>query len=198
MRILIAEDDLDISTLYKKALEKNKHQVVITSNGEECLNNYRTTLKNRASKAMQPSNADAEATVTDSFRDYGAKFRKIVDTNVLPYDVVILDYSMPGMDGMEVAKEILNASPHQRIIFASAYVKETLEHSVKELKQVVELMQKPFALKQLTDTVEDTEAFEELRELNVNVDRIKEADLAHEQILDLLDKLRRIQKNRTF
>ena len=198
MRILIAEDDLDISTLYKKALEKNKHQVVITSNGEECLNNYRTTLKNRASKAMQPSNADAEATVTDSFRDYGAKFRKIIDTNVPPYDVVILDYSMPGMNGMEVAKEILNASPHQRIIFASAYVKETLEYSVKELKQVVELMQKPFALKQLTETVEDTEAFEELRELNVNVDRIKEADLAHEQILDLLDKLRRIQKNRTF
>jgi CheY-like chemotaxis protein len=198
MRILIAEDDLDISTLYKKALEKNKHQVVITSNGEECLNNYRTTLKNRASKAMQPSNGDAEATVTDSFRDYGAKFRKIVDTNVLPYDVVILDYSMPGMNGMEVAKEILNVNPHQRIIFASAYVKETLEYSVKELKQVVELMQKPFALKQLTDTVEDTEAFEELRELNVNVDRIKEADLAHEQILDLLDKLRRIQKNRTF
>lgn len=198
MRILIAEDDLDISTLYKKALEKNKHQVVITSNGEECLNNYRTTLKNRASKAMQSSNADAEAAVTDSFRDYGAKFRKIVDTNVSPYDVVILDYSMPGMNGMEVAKEILNASPHQRIIFASAYVKETLEYSVKELKQVVELMQKPFALKQLTDTVEDTEAFEELRELNVNVDRIKEADLAHGQILDLLDKLRRIQKNRTF
>jgi len=198
MRILIAEDDLDISTLYKKALEKNKHQVVITSNGEDCLNNYRTTLENRVSKALQPSNADAEATVTDSFRDYGDKFRKNVDTNVPPYDVVILDYSMPGMNGMEVAKEILNASPHQRIIFASAYVKETLEYSVKELKQVVELMQKPFALKQLIDTVEDTEAFEELRELNVNVDRIKEADLAHEQILDLLDKLRRIQKNRTF
>jgi DNA-binding response OmpR family regulator len=69
MRILIAEDDLDISTLYKKALEKNKHQVVITSTGEECLNNYRTTLKNRSSKALLPRTADAEATVTDSFRD---------------------------------------------------------------------------------------------------------------------------------
>ena len=81
MRILIAEDDLDISTLYKKALEKNKHQVVITSNGEECLNNYRTTLKNRASKAMQPSNADAEATVTDSFRDYGDKIKINIHTD---------------------------------------------------------------------------------------------------------------------
>lgn len=59
------------------------------------------------------------------------------------------------MNGMEVTNEILNANPHQRIIFASAYVKETLEHSVKEPKKVVELMQKPFALKQLTDTVED-------------------------------------------
>ena len=102
------------------------------------------------------------------------------------------------MNGMEVAKEILNADPHQRIIFASAYVKETLEQSVKELKQVVELMQKPFALKQLTDTIEDTEAFEELRELNVDVDRIKGAELTHEEIFDLLDKLKRIQKNRTF
>jgi len=198
MRILIAEDDLDISTLYKKALEKNKHQVIITSNGEECLKNYRTTLKNMASKALQSSKADAAATETDSFQNYEAEFKKVADTNVTPYDVVILDYSMPGMNGMEVAKEILNVNPHQRIIFASAYVKETLEHSVKELIQVVELMQKPFSLKQLTDTVEDTEAFEELRELNVNVDRIKEADLTHEQILDLLDKLRRIQKNRAF
>jgi response regulator RpfG family c-di-GMP phosphodiesterase len=105
---------------------------------------------------------------------------------------------MPGMNGMEVAKEILNADSHQRIIFASAYVKETLENSVKELKQVVELIQKPFSLKHLTDTVEDTQAFEELKELNVDVGRIRGADLSHEQIFDLLVKLRRIQKNRTF
>jgi hypothetical protein len=35
---------------------------------------------------------------------------------------------------MEVAKEILIINPDQRIIFASAYFKETLENSVKELK----------------------------------------------------------------
>jgi hypothetical protein len=45
---------------------------------------------------------------------------------------------------MEVAKEILTVNPHQRIIFVSAYVKETLEESVKQLRQAVELMQKPF------------------------------------------------------
>jgi CheY-like chemotaxis protein len=49
---------------------------------------------------------------------------------------------MPKKDGLEAAKEILELNPRQRIIFASAYVKETLEDSVKQLKQVVELMQK--------------------------------------------------------
>jgi DNA-binding NtrC family response regulator len=190
MRILIAEDDLDIAKLYKKALEKNKHEVVLTSNGSDCFKNYLTTLKNMASESKHQSK--------DSLRNSKTKFREVANSNTSPYDVVILDYRMPGVNGMEVAKEILNADPNQRIIFASAYVKETLENSVKELKQVVELLQKPFALKQLTDTVEDTLAFEELKELNVDVDRIKGADLTHTQIFDLLSKLRRIQKNRTF
>jgi hypothetical protein len=39
---------------------------------------------------------------------------------------------------MEVAKVILTINPDQRIIFGSAYVKETLENSVKDLKRVVE------------------------------------------------------------
>ena len=198
MRILIAEDDLYIAKLYKKALEKNKHEVVLTSNGSDCFKNYLTTLKNVASESKHQSKADAAKTNIDSLRNSKTKFREVANSNTSPYDVVILDYRMPGVNGMEVAKEILNADPNQRIIFASAYVKETLENSVKELKQVVELLQKPFALKQLTDTVEDTLAFEELKELNVDVNRIKGADLTHAQIFDLLAKLRRIQKNRAF
>jgi CheY-like chemotaxis protein len=198
MRILIAEDDLDISNLYKKALEKNKHRVVLTANGSDCLTNYLTTQSSMASKPIQQGKEDANKGNIRSLDNSSAKTNTVVNTSTTPYDVVILDYSMPGMNGMEVAKEILNADPRQRIIFASAYVRDTLEHSVKELKQVVELMQKPFTLKQLTDTVEDTLAFDELKELNVDADRIKGADLTHAQIFDLLARLRRIQKNRTF
>jgi CheY-like chemotaxis protein len=198
MRILIAEDDLDIAKMYKKALEKNNHGVVLTSNGSDCLSNYLSTLKNLGSSVTQSNEAEPARIDFDPPRNADAESRKVTNTNASPYDVVILDYSMPGMNGMEVAKEILNADPDQRIIFASAYVKETLENSVKELQQVVELMQKPFTLKQLTDTVEDTLAFEELKELNVDVERIKGANLTHAQISDLLVKLRRIQKNRTF
>jgi DNA-binding response OmpR family regulator len=50
MRILIAEDDLDIAVLYKKALEKHEHSVVLTSDGSDCLKNYLTTLKHRYQK----------------------------------------------------------------------------------------------------------------------------------------------------
>ena len=198
MRILIAEDDLDIARMYKKALEKNNHEVVLTSNGSDCLNDYLRSLEKLGSTATQSNNAGSTRMSIDPPRNVNSESPKVTNTNASPYDVVILDYSMPGMNGMEVAKEILKADPDQRIIFASAYVKETLENSVKELKQVVELIQKPFTLKQFTDTVEDTLAFEGLKELNVDVERIKDANLTHAQISDLLAKLRRIQKNRTF
>lgn len=180
MRILIAEDDLDISTMYKRALERRKHTVVLTSTGEACLQNY-----------------------LDIFKSNNSNHKKTSRTNntiasPLPYDVVILDYKMPGMNGMDVAKEILAVDPHQRIIFASAYVKETLQESVKQLKQIVELMQKPFTLSHLVDTVEDKEVYEELKSLNVDVNRIRAAEPSHELVIDLLERLQRIQKNRTF
>ena len=67
--------------------------------------------------------------------------------------MVSLDYKMPHINGMEVASDILIINP-QRIIFASAYVKETLVESVKELKQVVELLQKLFGPDFLIDQID--------------------------------------------
>jgi hypothetical protein len=99
---------------------------------------------------------------------------------------------------LETAKEILELNPKQRIIFASAYVKETLEDSVKQLKQVVELMQKPFEADALVDTIEDKEAYEGLKTLIAN---IKEFDLDNptkEQISSIFEGIRKIQKGRTF
>src|SRR5919197_3244581 len=127
MKILIAEDDHDIALSYKSALESNDHEVIIASNGEECLELYRNN-----SKQISESNSGNSSSSST-------------------FDAVILDYKMPKKDGIEVAKEILEFNPNQRIIFASAYVKETLVDAVKHLKEVVELMQKPFDANALVD-----------------------------------------------
>jgi len=99
---------------------------------------------------------------------------------------------------MEVAKEILAVNPHQRIIFASAYVKETLQELIKQLHQIVELMQKPFSIDKLIDTIEDRDVCNELKKLNVDIDVIQAANPTHKQIIDLLERLRKIEKMRTF
>jgi CheY-like chemotaxis protein len=169
MKILIAEDDKDIITLYKRALEERGHQVTISNNGQCCLEIYH--------KALQ------DITLNTNPSDH-----------VQPFDAVILDYRMPKINGMQVAKEILAINPHQRIIFASAYVKETLEDSIKELNQLVELLQKPFGQDVLIDTIEDKEIYSELQKLNVNIDEIKAANFRHEQLRKMLDILKKSYK----
>ena len=130
-------------------------------------------------------------------------------TDATPFDVVVLDYKMPRKDGMEVAKEILTLNPDQRIIFASAYVKETLENSVKELKRFVELLQKPFEIQAFIDTIEDKQVYEELKKIMINIRTIDDCNPSSEQdsigsstsrerMRDLFECLRKIQKNRTF
>jgi DNA-binding NtrC family response regulator len=103
----------------------------------------------------------------------------------------------------------LTLNPDQRIIFASAYVKETLENSVKELKRVVELLQKPFEIQAFIDTIEDKQVYEELKKIMINVRAIDDNNPSSEQdsidsatsrerMRDLFECLRKIQKNRTF
>jgi CheY-like chemotaxis protein len=177
MKILIAEDNVDVSESYKDALEARNHKVLITNNGEECLKIYSGELKQSLS---------------------GVEKKKPKKTDGPPFDAVVLDYKMPRKNGMQVAKEILEMNPKQRIIFASAYVEQTLEDSVKQLKQVVELMQKPFGADTLVNTIEDKEVYDGLKELMLSMKGIKNLSPTPNQMRSLLESLRRIQKGRTF
>lgn len=110
-----------------------------------------------------------------------------------PFDLVILDYRMPRLDGLGAAREILNLCPDQRIIFASAYVAETLRESAKDLHQIVELLQKPFGLDYLVEIVEDTEVYSQLEALNVRVRELRNHNLTLSQLVDLLAGVRKLQ-----
>jgi CheY-like chemotaxis protein len=105
---------------------------------------------------------------------------------------VILDYKIPKRDGLQVAKEVLAVNPHQRIIFASAYTRETLMDSVKELKQVVEVLQKPFSLLTLLDTIKDKHVYEQLRRYILDTAVLEKAELNHEQLMELLNIMKQV------
>jgi CheY-like chemotaxis protein len=165
MRILIAEDEIDTAIQYKIALEDRNHTVTLAMDGDECLSIYK--------KAMNDNS---------KCNDY--------EWNI--FDVVVLDYRMPKTNGMNVAKEILALNPKQRMIFASAYVKETLFDSIKQLRHVVELIQKPFELDTLISMIEDENAYKKIQELNEYLKELDDFDITQEQVEDLLDSINKI------
>lgn len=188
MRILIAEDESAISMQYQIVLEERGHEVKITNDGEECLEAYLTAL---LSTSEQPTAKSVGTSVesNDTKNRYST-----MDKNHLPFDIVILDYKMPRKDGLETAKAILDVCPSQRVMFASAYTVQTLTEAVKSLHKVVELLQKPFDLEYFVDAVEDKALYEQLERLNVRVRELRNFDVTHSQLVDLLAGIKKLQR----
>ena len=115
MRILVAEDSPSFSLLYKTSLEPRGHKVDITEDGMACIYKY---------------------------LDESKKSEKIGEEK-FPYDLVILDHQMPRMKGLDVAKEILDFNPKQRILIVTAHVKTMLE-GIRKLGSKIEVLSKPF------------------------------------------------------
>ncbi|MDE1861899.1 MAG: response regulator [Thaumarchaeota archaeon] len=123
LKILVAEDSTDLAETYRMALESRGHVVISARDGIECLQTYSDNLKKTGKD-------------TKSF-----------------VDVVILDQQMPGMDGIDVAREIQKVNPKQRIIFITGYGFEVIK-KLRELTEEVEVMNKPFTLKALVIQIE--------------------------------------------
>jgi CheY-like chemotaxis protein len=165
MKILIAEDEKNILVPYKIILESRNHEVHTVEDGEKCIQIYRQ------------------------------EFDKLnnSDKNIHPFDIVILDYKMPKKDGLEVAKEIFELVPDQRIVFASAYIKNILVNSTEKLKQATEMLQKPFSLDTLVDKVEDKELFAQLEAYGICMPNPKKQP-THRQLIKILEELLEVEK----
>lgn len=167
MKILVAEDELGIAETYTVILQGRGHDVTVTRDGSECIKAYH----------------DAIELLDDPSEEYLSKNP--------PFDAVVLDYRMPNMDGLQAAKLILVANKNQRIIFASAYVKSTLEESVEHLHAVVELLQKPFDLEVLVDIIENKRVHEELKKINVILNEQERIQV--DKLKDMLKGLRKLK-----
>jgi CheY-like chemotaxis protein len=164
MRLLVAED-LKAAKAHKSALKSRGHIVTVASNGEDCLKIYNDKLQD-------------------------VTLRSDLNEHIQPFDVVVLDYEIPKMNGIEVTKEILTVNPRQRIIFTSSD-DMTISKGLRQLKQKVEILKKPFTEQLLIGTVEDEYIYSALKELNIDIDDIKRAHLTHEQLTKILRILKK-------
>ena len=127
LKILVAEDSPSVSLVYKKTLEKRGHMVVNTENGLKCLYQYADDFKLRGDDKKKTS----------------------------LYDLVILDHKMPRMSGIDVAKEIIEMNPKQRILFVTGHVKDMMK-GIRKIGEKIELIQKPFRISAMIQQVENT------------------------------------------
>jgi two-component system cell cycle response regulator CpdR len=129
MQILIAEDNEFTAKQYKIALEKRNHQITLAKDGVECVDCYLNEAK------------------------YEELFRK---TKTPQFDIVLLDHDMPRKTGADVAREILESRPNQRIIFLSAYGNGIMKKLKDVRDETVQIIQKPFTLSFLINKIEGT------------------------------------------
>lgn len=170
MNILIAEDDQDVTDLYRIAFESRGHNVTITYDGRECLKTYEDAFV-----LMRQANE-----------------KPLVSA---PFDVVVLDYKMQKLDGLCVAKKIINLNSNQRIILASAFVVEAFEESILQLQRVIEMIQKPFEPILLAQLVEDTSVAKGLRNINekLTMQALGQGRWHGQLVGELLDTLKKVQ-----
>lgn len=73
------------------------------------------------------------------------------------YDAIILDLSMPEMDGMETLKHLLSKNPDLQVIVLTGYA--TIEKGVEAIKKgAMEFLKKPGDLQELIDQIHRAKA----------------------------------------
>lgn len=71
-----------------------------------------------------------------------------------PVPLVITDYNMPGMNGLQLTSAIKETSPDTRVVLITAYATPELERKARDIR-VDYYLPKPFPLDRLEQIVRD-------------------------------------------
>jgi len=78
------------------------------------------------------------------------------------FDAVVMDFQMPGMNGMEALKIIKNNNPEMQVILLTAYA--TIEKTVEVIKAgAMDLLEKPADIDALIDKIKKAKRNKELQ-----------------------------------
>lgn len=168
--ILIAESDKRDLKRYRNILLKHDYRVLVASDAEECLTFYRSELEKKAA-AMARKRETRPASNSFSVNP--------------PFDAVILNYSASASDGLRAARQILSVNPQQRIVFITD-ADESAEELQKEFYGRLDIIQKPLAPEDLVEILESTKVYRALEKLGLDIPEVKEYNLYHFQLLELL------------
>jgi DNA-binding NtrC family response regulator len=91
--------------------------------------------------------------------------RALEEIRQQPFDVVIADLRMPGLDGIEILREAKRVNQDAAVIIITAYA--TIETALKAVREgAFDYIPKPFSMEQLEVAVERSLAYRQLREEN--------------------------------
>lgn len=129
LEVLVVDDSKFSLSIYKDFIQKRGHKVDIAENGSDCLETYNVKMIETSAR-----------------------------TNKSPYDMVILDYDMPGLKGNAVAQRILNLNPNQKITIISSFEIEEMQKEFSALADFVEIIEKGTPVEAIISQIEIRQA----------------------------------------